>query len=592
MVPASMPTPTARPARREGALHRRATRHALAVILLTLAGVVRPALVPTPTAQSAQGVFFAGSLAIYLVMGVACALLARALHRARRAAEQSACATRQIEERLRLAQLGGNVGVWDWSSDTDESYWSETMWTLYDLVPTPDGKPTRDLWLTRVHPDDRARIQAEVDKAVAAGDTEYRGEYRIVRSDGCERWLQSVARIVRDPAGGVFRLYGSNVDITDRVRTEEALRDADRRKDEFLATLAHELRNPLAPLRNSLHVLRLTGADATARARAVETMERQVHHLVRLVDDLLEISRITRGKIELRKEPVELTAIVRGAVETVDGTMHSSRHRLTISLPPGPVMLEVDPVRLSQVLANLLHNAAKYTDEGGQIWLTAGMEEDIVKISVRDTGMGIPAEMLPRVFDLFAQVDHTLGRAQGGLGIGLALVKRLIQLHGGSVEARSDGPGKGSEFLVRLPRPRTEPRSSSPPARLPPPSALPPRHVLVVDDNRDVADTLGALLEFLGADVEIVYDGAAALAAMRRRRPDVVLLDIGMPGMDGHAVARRVRQDPALQAITLIALSGWGQEEDRRRSHAAGFDRHLVKPVDLGALQALLASIP
>jgi len=322
-------------------------------------------------------------------------------------------------------------------------------------------------------------------------------------------------------------------------------------------------------------------------------MERQVNHMVRLVDDLLEVSRITRGKIELRRERVELAAVVQSAVETSRPLIEAAHHQLAINLPLQPLTLEADPVRLAQVIANLLNNAAKFTEEGGQLWLTVRREGDEAVVSIRDTGLGISADMLPRVFDMFAQVDRTLKRAQGGLGIGLTLARTLVEMHGGRVEVRSEGPGKGSEFTVRLPLAvNDDPVAEGQPRGTdPPPSGLCPRRVLVVDDNRDGANSLGLLLKYLGADAHIVYDGPSALEAIRTYRPAIVFLDIGMPGMDGHEVARRVRQEPELAAVVLVALTGWGQEEDRHRSREAGFDHHLVKPVDADALQALLASL-
>jgi signal transduction histidine kinase len=377
-------------------------------------------------------------------------------------------------------------------------------------------------------------------------------------------------------------------------RRAEQLAEMDRRKDEFLATLAHELRNPLAPLRNSLNILRMSGDSNPAAERVHEMMERQVNHMVRLVDDLLEVSRITRGKIELRRERVELAAVLRSAVETSRPLMEAAGHQLAITVPPEPLILEADPVRLSQVIANLLNNAAKYTEEDGQIWLTARREGGEAAVSVRDTGLGIPADMLPRVFDMFAQVDRTLKRSQGGLGIGLTLARTLVEMHGGRVEARSEGPGKGSEFTVRLPLAAEDSiaEEARPRAGGAQPSPLSQKRALVVDDNRDAADSLGMLLKFLGADAHVVYDGPSALQALHIYRPAVVFLDIGMPGMDGHEVARHVRQAPEFGDVLLIAMTGWGQEEDRRRSKAAGFDHHLVKPANADALQALLSSLP
>lgn len=375
----------------------------------------------------------------------------------------------------------------------------------------------------------------------------------------------------------------------ERLHLIRRLRDADRRKDEFLAVLAHELRNPLAPIRNSLHILRLNRQLDTATMRVVEMMERQLNHLIRLVDDLLEVSRITRGKIELRKENVELAAIVRSAVETSRPLIEAAGHELTLFIPPQPLTVDGDPVRLAQVIANLLNNAAKYTDEGGQITLAVRRDGDFVNISIRDSGMGIPAEMLPRVFELFTQVELVSGRAQGGLGIGLTLVKSLVEMHGGTVQAYSDGPGEGSEFVVRLPLLA----SGVPANRLEglPSNVLTPRRVLVVDDNHDAAQSLGTLLQLLGAEVQVAYSGADALAVLDSYQPDVVLLDLGMPNIDGYEVAKQIRQRSEFQNMTLIALTGWGQEEARQRTELAGFDHHLIKPADVSALQTLFVSL-
>ena len=379
--------------------------------------------------------------------------------------------------------------------------------------------------------------------------------------------------------------------LAERERAAEALREADRRKDEFLAVLAHELRNPLAPICNALHILRLSAQHDPATERVGEMIERQVNHMVRLVDDLLEVSRITRGKIELRKEPLEVAAIVRSAVETSRPLIDAAGHQLAVAIPPEPLTLEGDPLRLTQVVANLLNNAAKYTDHGGQIWLGVRREESQVVISVRDTGIGIPREMLPSVFGLFTQLDRQANRSQGGLGIGLTLVKSLVEMHGGNVEVHSEGTGRGSQFVVRLPLAAKGRPALIQATETKPPHLLASRRVLVVDDNRDAAESLGMLLKLLGADVHVVENGPAAFQALTAYQPSVVLLDLGMPGMDGYEVARRIRQIPDFGGVTLIALTGWGQEEDRRRSHEAGFDYHLIKPADVSTLQTLLGSL-
>ena len=386
------------------------------------------------------------------------------------------------------------------------------------------------------------------------------------------------------------RQYHARAHLLELDNAVRALEEADRRKDEFLATLAHELRNPLAPIHNAMHLLRLTAANEGS-PYLLEMMERQVGYLVRLVDDLLEVSRITRGKIELRKQRVELSSIIDAAVETTRPLIESARHELTIALTQEPLFLEADPVRLAQVFANLLNNAAKYTNQGGRIWVTAVREKNSAAVTVRDTGIGIAAAALPRVFDMFMQGDATKSRGGGGLGIGLTLVRTLTEMHGGIVEARSEGPGKGSEFVVRLPL-AADFRVALPELGRSPARGVQGRtRILVVDDSRDGADSLRALLELLGAEVRVEYDGPTALEAVRAFQPEVVLLDIGMPGMDGFEVARRIRLRPESREMTLIALTGWGQEKDRRDSKAAGFDHHLIKPVDMDALQGLLAGV-
>ena len=386
---------------------------------------------------------------------------------------------------------------------------------------------------------------------------------------------------------GVVSYY---FDTTRLRKAEQGLREADRRKDEFLATLAHELRNPLAPIRNGLQILRLGSCDPVTSAQMQEMLERQVNHLVRLVDDLMEVARVTRGRIELRREPIDLGAMLRSAVETSRPLIEAGCHELIVDLPEEPVTLIADSVRLAQIVANLLNNAAKYTEDGGRIWLSARRESNHAVISVRDTGVGIPVELLPRVFDLFSQADRTYHRAQGGLGIGLTLVRTLVELHGGTVAAKSEGIGRGSEFMVRLPV-GVELASGIDGVPEEADTVFAAHRFLVVDDSRDAAESLALLLQSFGADVHTATDGPAALDELDAYQPSVMLLDIGMPGMDGLEVARRARQRPDSRDLTVIALSGWGQDEDRRRSRDAGVDYHMVKPVDLDELGRLLTAL-
>ena len=379
------------------------------------------------------------------------------------------------------------------------------------------------------------------------------------------------------------KLLTESRDELQRVNAE--LSEADRRKDEFLAVLAHELRNPLAPIRNAVNYLGLKASPDPALRNARDIIDRQVKHLVRLVDDLLDISRISSGKIGLQKERVSLSLIVTNAVEASRPAIESENHQLTVTLPAEPVYLDADLTRLAQVLQNLLNNAAKYTPPGGKIGLHAEFDGHSVAIRVVDTGIGIPGEMLPRVFDMFTQVDRSIERSTGGLGIGLTLVQRLVELHGGTVEAHSEGHGEGSEFIVRLPAFLES--SAGAAASKSSAKAAGRVRVLIVDDNIDAADTLSEMLGFLGHDVDTAYDGAAAIAAVDAHRPDVVLLDIGLPKVNGYDVARRIRESDPHRRIVLVAVTGWGQDEDRRRSQQAGFDHHLVKPVDLAWLERI-----
>ncbi|MBX9627177.1 MAG: PAS domain-containing protein [Gemmataceae bacterium] len=431
-----------------------------------------------------------------------------------------------------------------------------------------------------------------------------RSGYRLAEAPSFERDRAGGPKVFRNSLAGevegghLVRAWGTQRDVTDQWRADEALKAEARRKDEFLAVLAHELRNPLAPVRNAVHLLGLPDPDL-GWVRAV--LGRQVGQLTRLVDDLLDVSRISRGKVRLAAERVAVGDVLDRAVETSRPVVDAGGHRLTVRRPDRPAWVDADPTRLAQVLSNLLNNAAKYTPRGGAIELTASPAGDAVEFRVSDTGIGIPPEKLAEVFEPFAQVETALDRAQGGLGIGLTIVRRLVELHGGTVSAHSDGPGRGSTFTVRLPcssesgvrNAESEDQSTGPGlhSAIRNPQSATRRRVLVVDDNADAADSLALLVQMMGHEVRTARDGPRALAAAAEFRPELVLLDVGMPGMSGHEVAARLRGMPEARAATIVAVTGWGQDEDRRRTREAGFDHHVVKPIEPDALQDLLAGL-
>jgi PAS domain S-box-containing protein len=497
---------------------------------------------------------------------------------------QAEAALLESEGRFRALADAAPALIWQFGPDgrlayVNRAYAEATGATIDQLLP--DG------WRAGMHPDDLPYFLA------ASGDAlddrvPFHLRLRVRARDGQWRWFEVHFAPWFAPDGAYRGHVGIGIDISDGVQAEDALREADRRKDEFLAVLAHELRNPLAPISNAVEMLRC--ADGKRKAdRVMEMASRQVKHITRLVDDLMEVSRITRGKIELARQQVTLTDILASAVETSRPALDGARHTFVQRLPEERLVLDADKVRLTQVFSNLLNNAAKYTDPGGRIELSARREGDEVVVAVRDSGIGIPADKLSQVFGMFAQVEEAGARSQGGLGIGLAMVHKLVEMHGGSVEARSDGPGKGSEFVVRMPLVRA-PAAPAPRAEAPPGGArsLAGVRVLVVDDNRDAADSLCILLGSLGVEAHCAYAGDEALRRLPQLRPDAVVLDIGMPGMDGNEVARAIRAEAHNDGLRLIALTGWGQDGDRERTRASGFDHHLTKPVDLAALQKLL----
>lgn len=423
-------------------------------------------------------------------------------------------------------------------------------------------------------------------------------EYRMLHKDGEWRWLETRDTVfLRDANGVAIQYIGLSSEITERKRAEEELRrlaaelsSADQRKDEFLATLAHELRNPLAPIRNGLQILRLSGDDKETVEEIRTMMERQLAQMVHLVDDLLDVSRISRGKLELRKQRIELSSIVNNAVETSRPLIDASGHELTIIVPSESILVDADATRLGQVFSNILNNAAKYSEHGSRIRLAVDCQDSDVVVSIKDTGMGIPPDMLPKIFEMFTQVDRSLEKAQGGLGIGLSLVKRLVEMHGGSVVANSEGHGAGSEFVIRLPIALAMDQDSKLSIDEERPTNLPgQRRILVADDNQDAANTLAMILRIMGNEVRTVYDGLQAVQVAAVFQPDVIMLDIGMPMLNGYEACHRIREQPWSEKVVLIALTGWGQDEDKRRSQKAGFNHHMVKPVDPAALRKLLS---
>jgi PAS domain S-box-containing protein len=582
-------------------------------------------------------------------------------------------ALRESEQRFRATFDQAPIGIAHVGTD---GQWLRVNRKLCDIVGYTREELRSRTFQEITHPDDLELDLENVRRVLAGEIRTFSREKRYVRKDGSLVWAHLTVSLVREPAGGPKYFISTVEEIGERKRLEEALRqraealaEADRRKDEFLAMLAHELRNPLAPILNAVALIRPDQSDARRQAWGREVLERQARHMARLLDDLLDVSRITRGKISLRRERLDLGRLVRESVEDYRGTVDAASLTLTLELPEEPVWVDGDATRLAQVVGNLLQNATRFSDPGGQVTVrlvvddagkqlttetgeprlgraadsergggrpssrapgrhgekrtekddlevehspfqtsssvyssvspclrgekAAGDEKTLAVITVSDTGIGIAPEMLPCLFEPLTQADRTLDRSRGGLGLGLALVKGLVELHGGEVDAESDGPGQGAAFTVRLPRQQSVAKA---PAAAGPPratnggnGAARGRRVLVVEDNHDVAETVRDLLRLNGHEVELADTGPAGVAAARRFRPEVVLCDIGLPGCDGYAVARALRQDPVTASARLIAISGYGQEEDERRSHEAGFERHLTKPVHPADLQHLLA---
>jgi len=441
------------------------------------------------------------------------------------------------------------------------------------------GKPVDEVFRI-INEESRAPAESPVSKVLREGRTVGLANHTLlIRRDGVETPIEDSAAPIIDDRGGILGVVVVFRDATGARAAEQALRDADHRKNEFLAVLAHELRNPLAPIRQASHIARSAAATPAQIGWSTGVIERQVGHMARLLDDLLDVSRITRGTLEVRKSRVELASVIEAAIEMARPLFDERNHTLSLDVSSQPLPLDADPLRIAQVFANLLTNAAKYTSSGGKIRLSAASAGDYAEVRIVDNGVGMSGESLANIFQMFVQIASPLDRNESGLGIGLALSKALVELHAGTIEASSPGPGQGSEFLVRLPLAR-ERRVEAPKAAAPAPQRAASLRIVVADDNRDAAATLAALLELSGHEVAVVNDGAAALEAIEESRPDIALLDIGMPTLNGYDIAKRVRATEWGGAITLVAVTGWGQDADRDQAFAAGFDHHWVKPVD------------
>jgi PAS domain S-box-containing protein len=511
----------------------------------------------------------------------------------RRRAETEAAQRQESESRLHVALAAGQMGTWEWDVTTNQLHWSEELERMYGMEPgTFDG--TQQHAMQFMHPLDADSFlrAAAVIKGSAEPDNQM--EFRIVRVDGAQRWIASRGRLLFDGEMKPIRMVGVASDVTDAKRLAEAAREADHRKDDFLATLAHELRNPLAAIRIGVAVIRKANGDPATVVEYCTVMERQLRHLTRLVDDLLDVADITQRGLPMQKTRVELSAVVSAALEQCRVLVEEAGHELTVKVPAEPIELDADPERLVQVLVNLLGNAVKYTPDGGRIEFLAQCEDSEVRLSVKDSGLGIPVDKLDSVFEMFGQLDRSLETGHKGLGIGLALSRALVSMHGGRITAYSEGLGTGSEFKVWLPRAA---------ASKPEPSLTPsePSHasndvarcrVLLVDDNQDLVVSMSRWLRQLGHDVRIAHDGATAIRMADEFRAEVVLLDIGMPQVNGYEVARTLRSSSWGREMLLVAVTGWGQEEDQRRSAEAGFDLHMTKPVDPLVLERFLDSIP
>lgn len=493
---------------------------------------------------------------------------------------------------LSLAMRSARMGVWSEDLSSHHLWWSPELEQLIGFAEHQFSN-TPDAFYQLIHTDDIASFKVELEQAINT-HTDYNIQFRMKHVNGAWLMMEGRGHATYSETGEPACVFGIVIDISDRIAAEHQLRElnqqlslADRRKDEFLATLAHELRNPLAPMRNVLEIMQLKEGDDPFIRWSRDIIGRHVAQMTHLVDDLMEASRITQGRLELRKQQIDVIDAVQQAIEISNALMEESQHLFTIKKPDTPLFIDADATRIVQIISNLLTNAAKYTPEGGTICLSIFQEGNEVVVSVLDSGIGIPPEHLPNVFAMFSQLKPALERSQGGLGIGLALVRGLVELHGGTIVARSEGEGKGSEFIVRLPI-ANSPTGEAPLAEAPAIIKTEALRILVVDDNIDAAESLALLLEFSGHLTRSAHNGMAGLAAAEEFRPDAILLDIGLPDISGYEVARRLRQQPWGEKIMLIAATGWGQDKDKEQALHSGFDSHLTKPVDFQKLKLLL----
>jgi PAS domain S-box-containing protein len=548
------------------------------------------ALFPGPKNEETLLAGMLSGLTAFFFVGMSTALLSRSMraaqHRARLRAEEALAERHRL--RATLACIGEGVIATDESGKIvliNPVAERLTQWSADEAL----GRPLEEIF--RLARESELAVVAPIRPALNKGGiTREPAPMLLTTRAGASVPVDYTAAPIHDAHGSARGMVLVFRDETERRRGEQSLRDADRRKDEFLATLAHELRNPLAPIRTGLEVMRLAQGNPELIEEVRGTMERQTDQMIRLIDDLLDVSRITRGKLQLRMTKTELSDVIGCAVDAARPLIDSAGHRLTVTLPEEPLILCADPTRLAQVVANLLNNAAKYTPQGGAIALTARREDDAAVISVNDSGIGVPEPMLDRIFEMFTQVDRSNARGDAGLGIGLTLVKSLIEMHGGEVAVRSDGVGRGSEFTVRLPIVAPPPVPAAP--ELAHSAGAVRRRILAVDDNQAALSTLRLLLETLGNEVHTAQDGLEAIHAAEAFRPQVIFMDLGMPRMDGYEAARRIRAEPWGDEVFLVAVTGWGRDEDRRRTQEAGFNRHLVKPVEPAALREILEIAP